>query len=66
MTINKAIAKRILQLCEQNNITINKLSNLAGITQSTLNDIVHGKSKNPTIRTIYYVCFGLGIELKIF
>lgn len=66
MTIKEAISKRILQLCDEYNITINKLANLAGITQSTLNDVVHGKTKNPTIKTIYYICFGLGIELKDF
>lgn len=66
MTIKKAISQRIVQLCEENNITINKLSTLAGITQSTLNDVVYGKSNNPTVKTIYYVCFGLGIEMKDF
>ncbi|MCM8901589.1 helix-turn-helix domain-containing protein [Caldicoprobacter algeriensis] len=66
MTIKKAISLRILQLCKENNITINKLANLAGIPQSTLNDIVHGKSKNPTVKTIYYICFGLGIRMKDF
>ena len=66
MTIKEAISQRILQLCEENDITINKLANLAGITQSTLNDVVRGKSKNPTIRTIYCLCLGLGIELKDF
>ena len=66
MTIKQAISQRILQLCNENNITLNKLSTLAGITQSTLNDVVHGKTNNPTVKTIYYVCFGLGINLKDF
>ncbi|WP_312813297.1 helix-turn-helix domain-containing protein [Sedimentibacter sp.] len=66
MTIKKAISQRILQLCKDNNITINKLSTISGITQSTLNDIVYGKSKNPTIKTIYYICFGLKIDMKDF
>ena len=66
MTIKKAISQRILQLCQENNITLNKLSTISGITQSTLNDVVYGKSQNPTVRTIYYVCFGLDIEMKDF
>jgi len=66
MTIKNAISQRIVQLCEKNSITINKLSTMAGLTQSTLNDVVYGKSNNPTVKTIYYVCFGLGIELKDF
>jgi transcriptional regulator with XRE-family HTH domain len=66
MTIKKAISERILQLCQENNITLNKLSTISGITQSTLNDVVYGKSQNPTVRTIYYICFGLDIEMKDF
>lgn len=66
MTIKKAISLRILQLLQENNITLNKLSTMSGITQSTLNDVVYGKSKNPTIKTIYYICFGLKIEMKDF
>ena len=66
MSIKEAISERILQLCKENNLNVNKLANLAGLPQSTLNDVVHGKSKNPTIKTIYYLCFGLGIELKDF
>ena len=66
MNIKQAIANRILQLCRENNITLNKLSTISGITRSTLNDVVYGKSNNPTIKTIYYICFGLEIELKDF
>lgn len=66
MTLKNAIAQRILQLCEEKNITLNKLSTIAGITQSTLNDVVYGKSKNPTIKTIYYICMGLEIDMKDF
>lgn len=66
MTIKEAIAQRILQLCDENEITLNKLSTTAGITQSTLNDVVHGKSNNPTIKTIYLISSALEIELKDF
>jgi transcriptional regulator with XRE-family HTH domain len=66
MTLKNAVAQRILQLCEEKNITLNKLSTIAGITQSTLNDVVYGKSNNPTIKTIHYICLGLGIEMKDF
>ena len=45
MTIKRAISQRIIQLCQENKITLNKLSTISGITQSTLNDVVYGKSK---------------------
>jgi len=66
MNLKTAISYRIIELCKNNDITLNKLSTMSGITQSTLNDVVYGKTKNPTIKTIYYVCSGLGIELKDF
>lgn len=66
MNLKSAISYRIVELCENNDITLNKLSTMSGITQSTLNDVVYGKTNNPTIKTIYYVCSGLGIELKDF
>jgi transcriptional regulator with XRE-family HTH domain len=36
------------------------------VTQSTLNNIVSGVSKNPTISTIKKVCDGLGIDIVVF
>ncbi len=66
LTIANATAQRILDLCQENNISINKLANLSGITQSTLNSIVNGESKNPQLKTVVKICYGLDISLKTF
>lgn len=66
MTIAEDTTKRILELCEQQNISINKLAILSAITQSTLNSIVNGESKNPQLKTILRICYGLNISLKDF
>ncbi len=66
LTIREATAKRILFLCSEKDITINKLSTICGITQSTLNNIINGQSKNPTISTIKKICDGLEISLQEF
>lgn len=63
MTISEATQKRIIGLCKERNITINKLATLSGITQSTLNNIIKGNSKTPTLQTIVYLCAGFDIEL---
>lgn len=63
MTISEATTKRIIELCKERNITINKLATLSGITQSTLNNIIKGNSKTPTLQTIVYLCAGFNIEL---
>lgn len=66
MTLTDAIARRILQLCHERHITLNKLSTICGITQSTLNNIVNSGSNNPTVSTIKKVCDGLDMSLAAF
>ena len=43
---------RLENLCNENGITINKLATLSGITQSTIDSIIKGKSNNPRIETL--------------
>ena len=57
---------RILTLCGEKNITINKLSTESGIAPSTIKNILFGKSKNPGIVTLKMFCDGLGITLTEF
>jgi len=59
------IGKRIKQLREQKNYTINKLANLAGVSQSYLRD-VELENKNPTISFLSFICEALDISLKDF
>ena len=66
MTISQAVVTKILNICKERNITINKLANICGITQSTLDNIVNGNSKNPTLLTIVRICDGIGITMKEF
>ena len=58
MTVGEAVRRRILTLCEERNITINRLSILSGITQSTLNNIISGRNHTTTVATIKKVCDG--------
>ena len=59
MNVSEAVAKRITELCKQNGITVNKLSTISAVTQSTVN----GKAKNIGIVTIKKLCDGLQISL---
>lgn len=61
-----AVKNRILILCEQRNMTINRLANLSAIPPSSLKNILYGKSQNPKILTIKMLCDGLGITLGEF
>ena len=66
MTLTTAVQKRIHEFCSQRNITINKLSTICGITQSTLNNIFVRENAKPTISTIKKICDGLEITLSDF
>ncbi len=66
MTIGEATRERILQLCTERNITVNKLATLSGITQSTLNNIVSGRNNSATVSTIKKLCDGLEIGIEEF
>ena len=66
MKVSEAVAKRILDLCKERNITVNKLSTISAVTQSTVNDIVNRKAKNIGIVTIKKLCDGLGITVEEF
>ena len=66
MNIGKAVSLRILELCRQNTITLNKLSTICGITQSTLNNIVSGRNNSTTVSTVKKICDGLEITVLDF
>ena len=66
MNIGEATRLRIIQLCNQKGITINKLSTICGITQSTLNNIVSGRNKSATVSTVKKICDGLEINIQEF
>ena len=66
MNISQAIIKRIFELCDERNLTINALSNLAGVTQSTVNNIVSGTTYNTGVATIQKLCVGLNITRRDF
>lgn len=61
-----AVRDRILELCGERNITINKLADLAGLPPSSVKNILYGKSRNPKILTIKILCDGLNITLGEF
>ena len=66
MNIGEAVRERILELCRENNISINNLCTMSGVTQSTVNNIVSGRNNSATISTIKKLCDGLGISIQDF
>ena len=66
MELEEAITKRIYALCDDRDITPNKLATLAGMPAGSLKSIFYGKSKNTGARTILDICQALDISLYDF
>ena len=66
MTVSEAVIKRLYELCDERQITINKLSTISGITQSTVSDIVNGVTASARMDTIKKLCDGLEISVRQF
>ena len=66
ISITTAVRYRILQLCGECNITINKLANISAVPPSSVKNILYGKSQNPKIIAIKQLCDGLNITLGEF
>ena len=66
MTLKKAIANRILELCRERTLAPNRLANICGIDKSTIYSILGNKSKKPEVATIKKICDGLEITLAQF
>ena len=61
-----AVKNRLLRLCGERKMSINKLANESGVAPSTVKNILYGKSVNPGIVTIKMLCDGLGVTLVEF
>ena len=58
-----AVRNRILQLCGEREISINKLATICALPPSSIKNILYGKSQNPRLITIKMICDGLNISL---
>lgn len=61
-----AVRNRILELCGEREISINKLATISALPPSSIKNILYGKSQNPKVLTIKMICDGLGITLGEF
>lgn len=66
MNIGTAVKERILELCSDRNITVNKLATISGVTQSTINNIISGRNNSTTVSTVKKLCDGLEISIAEF
>ena len=61
-----AVRNRILQLCGERGISVNRLATLSALPPSSVKNILYAKSRNPKLLTIKLLCDGLEITLGEF
>lgn len=66
MKISVAMSEKLNKILRERDITVNKLASISCLTQSTVDSLLNGKSKNPKLLTIVRICDGLGITLSEF
>lgn len=66
MTIGEAAKERVLELCRERNLSINRLSIISGITQSTVNNFISGRNHSITLSTLKKLCDGMEITVPEF
>lgn len=66
MNTKEALARRIIELCEQRKIALNALANISGVFPSTIYSMLNEKSQNPGVVSLKKLCDGLDISLRDF
>ena len=58
MKLSEAMSRKLLKICEERDISINKLATICLLTQSTVQNIIECNSSNPKLLTIVRICDG--------
>ena len=66
MKAKEAVAKRILDLCEERGMAINALAAASGVSPSTVYSMLNEKSQNPGIVSLNKLCDGWNISIREF
>ena len=66
MTVNDAVAKRVLALLRDRNMTQYRLEQLSGIQHGHMQWIMSGKSKTVTLSTVMMLAKGFGMTTTEF
>ena len=66
MNTKEAVAKRIMELCEERGIAINALATVSGVSPSTVYSMLNEKSQNPGVVSLKKLCDGLDSSIRDF
>ena len=66
MEYYQIIANRIIALCKERRLSINRLASMSNVKQSTIDNIIHGASKNPGIQTLHKIALTFNMTVSEF
>ncbi|MCH5296295.1 MAG: helix-turn-helix transcriptional regulator [Ruminococcus sp.] len=66
MDYSDIYVQRIYSLCKQRGISINKLAIMSGVRQSSIDNIVSGRTKNPGVKNIHKIAIAFNMTLAEF
>lgn len=66
MEYHEIITMHIRSLCKKRGFSINKLSEMSGVKQSTLDNIMQGNTKNPGIITLQKLATAFNMTISEF
>ena len=66
MDYSQIYINRIRSLCKKRGISINKLSVMSDVKQSTLDNIMRGLTKNPRVATLHRIALAFNMTLSEF
>lgn len=64
--LSNTIRKHIKDLMQQQNLTVSELARRSGLTQSTVDSVLHTQNTNPRIDTIQKMIKALNISVPEF
>ena len=65
-TMQEAVRQRIIPLMSEQNYSISELARRSNLRQSTVNDIVKGKVKNPSMQAMLQIAKAFNLTLGEF
>lgn len=66
MDYSDLYVNRIRSLCKKRKISVNKLSTMSGVKQSTLDNIMRGLTKNLRVKTLHKIALAFNMTLSEF
>lgn len=66
MEYSDIYVQRIRKLCRKRRITVNKLAVMSDVGQSTLDNIMQGHTRNPSVKTLHKIALAFSMTLAEF